>query len=791
VENRTICWQPLQLKSQSFSTVGSTGGTALAQATTGDASTAFGISASLGTQSSKSESHSGQNTATGSTLTAGDNLSITATGGDITTIGSQIKAGLDVALNAADDISLISSQNTQWLEGENSSSGGAIGMGIGMGKDGAGINISASGNASRGSESGNGTQHNETTIDAGNRISINSGDDTTMAGAQVSGNSVVADIGGDLTISSLQDSDYYDSSQKSISGGASFSFGTMTGSGGISAANDKMDSDYNSVTEQSGIYAGDGGFDITVGGHTQLDGAVIASTGSADKNSLDTGTLGFSDIGNKAEYSTEHQGTGISTGGTVAENFIGNMANGVLVGAGGEGEASGTTKAAISAGDITIRDKENQQQDVADLSRDAEHANGSISPIFDKEKEQKRLEIAQALGDVGSQAMDIARTAGEIKGLEKAKAAHPELSGKDLLETKEYKDTQKQYGTGSDIQQGISAATMALQGLAGGDMTAALAGGAAPYLAEQIKKQVGEDNVAANAIAHAIVGGVIAELQGRDAAAGAAGAATGELIAQVLYPGVKREDLTENEKQKIVALSTLAAGLAGGIAGDDTAGVIAGAQGGKNATEYNHFNLPSGMMDYIDTAGSWNQFAVDNNLSPEQTQAGLDKIAKGDLPEGANITKAIVEGYQDGVFMAGAFYLGPTIAIGKGIAGAVIGGGANSAFQYMNMAPGSEFSYYSAAVAAGAGYLAPGYKIGGNTLINMGGAFITDGPSLSGQGGAIAGSVFGGGFGKYAPDLLAPYIGQSYSGLIGDAGGAFTFETVNDAFKKATQKGDK
>ncbi|WP_037035819.1 hemagglutinin repeat-containing protein, partial [Rahnella sp. WP5] len=112
MENRTICWQPLQLKSQSFSTVGSTGGTALAQATTGDASTTFGISASVGTQSSKSESHSGQNTATGSTLTAGDNLSITATGGDITTIGSQIKAGLDVALNAADDINLISSQNT-------------------------------------------------------------------------------------------------------------------------------------------------------------------------------------------------------------------------------------------------------------------------------------------------------------------------------------------------------------------------------------------------------------------------------------------------------------------------------------------------------------------------------------------------------------------------------------------------------------------------------------------------------------------------------------------------------
>lgn len=70
--------------------------------------------------------------------------------------------------------------------------------------------------------------------------------------------------------------------------------------------------------------------------------------------------------------------------------------------------------------------------------------------------------------------------------------------------------------------------------------------------------------------------------------------------------------------------------------------------------------------------------------------------------------------------------------MGKGITGAIIGGGANSAFQNMSMSPDSKFSYYSAVVAAGAGYLAPGYKIGGNTLINMGGTFMTDGPSLTG-----------------------------------------------------------
>ncbi|WP_164996190.1 hypothetical protein [Proteus alimentorum] len=44
-----------------------------------------------------------------------------------------------------------------------------------------------------------------------------------------------------------------------------------------------------------------------MGKHTQLDGAVISSTSEAKNNQLDTGTLGFSDIHNYAEYKVEHQ----------------------------------------------------------------------------------------------------------------------------------------------------------------------------------------------------------------------------------------------------------------------------------------------------------------------------------------------------------------------------------------------------------------------------------------------------------------------------------------------------
>ncbi|ENK4582967.1 VENN motif pre-toxin domain-containing protein, partial [Yersinia enterocolitica] len=49
--------------------------------------------------------------------------------------------------------------------------------------------------------------------------------------------------------------------------------------------------------------------------------------------------------------------------------------------------------------------------------------------------------------------------------------------------------------------------------------------------------------------------------------------------------GINREDLTEEQRQTISALGTLASGLAGGLAGGSTADAVAGAQAGKNALE--------------------------------------------------------------------------------------------------------------------------------------------------------------------------------------------------------------
>ncbi|EHQ9045773.1 filamentous hemagglutinin, partial [Escherichia coli] len=585
-----------------------------------DPNNGIGVSISLNHQQSKSETKYQHDIVSGSTLSAGNNVSVTATGknkdhnnsGDILITGSQIKSGNDTSLNAQNDILLAAAADTRQTTGKNSSKGGGVGVSFGGGTNGGGLSIFAGINGSEGREKGNGTTWTETTVDAGKNVSLTSGHDTTLSGAQVSGEKVTADVGNNLTISSLQDSDRYDSRQNSVAAGGSFTFGSMSGSGYASISQDKIKSNYDSVREQSGIYAGKDGFDVTVGNHTQLNGAVIASTATADKNRLDTGTLGFSDIENRADYKVEHQSVGISTGGSIGGQFAGNMANNLLVGANHEGHADSTTQSAVSAGNITIRDTKSQKQDVADLNRDAAHANQTLSPIFDREKEHQRLQQAQLIGEIGNQVADIARTEGQIAG-EKAKRdpaalnqarAELEAAGKPFTEQdvaqRAYNNgmAASGFGTGGKYQLAIQAATAAVQGLAGGNLSAALAGGAAPYLAEVVKTMTtdpvtGEVNKAANVAAHAVVNAALAVAQGNNALAGAAGAATGEvvgIIATQMY-GKPVNELSETEKQTVSTLATVAAGLAGGLVGDSGASAVAGAQSGKTTVENNMLNV--------------------------------------------------------------------------------------------------------------------------------------------------------------------------------------------------------
>ncbi|TDB42055.1 hemagglutinin repeat-containing protein, partial [Photorhabdus luminescens] len=159
----------------------------------------IGVNLSYGSQSSRSELKQHQTTQQGSSLMTGDNLTLTAAGtpdqnGDIRIQGGQLQAGKDLQLNASRDIQLSSSQNTEQTTGKNSSRGGSLGVGFTAGPGGTDINLSASANYGKGRESGNGVSHNETTLDAGQTVTLNAGRDATLKGAQVSGEQITADV---------------------------------------------------------------------------------------------------------------------------------------------------------------------------------------------------------------------------------------------------------------------------------------------------------------------------------------------------------------------------------------------------------------------------------------------------------------------------------------------------------------------------------------------------------------------------------------------------------------------
>ncbi|SBV53193.1 filamentous hemagglutinin [Xanthomonas bromi] len=314
-------------------------------------------------------------------------------------------------------------------------------MAVTYGADGFAAGVTASASGSRGKADGVDVTQRNSHLSAGNTATLISGNDTTLKGAVLSANTVVADIGGDLNIESVQDTSTYASKDKAVGGSVTFGVGF---SASASYSSNKVNGDFASVTEQSGIQAGDGGFDIRVHGNTDLKGGVIASTQAAvdaGVNRLQTGTLTVSDITNTNNY----KATGISLSGGYA---AGGSKDGAKTetqtppttnngsnwswqnqGSGAQGAAAGyssksgsetsLTTSGISGGTVVITDQAGQQaktgQSVSDvlaaLNRDVltgDSANGLVKG-WDGQKLQRQVsagaEITATFGQQASKAV--------------------------------------------------------------------------------------------------------------------------------------------------------------------------------------------------------------------------------------------------------------------------------------------------------------------------------------------------------------------------------------------------
>ena len=359
------------------------------------------IRVSIGSSSSRSESSYEANTFDGGSMESTGDIIIEANSadsikGNIKAVGETI-SGKTVKLVASNDVSLRAATNTSEKLENAKSKGWSVGANISVAGGGI-LGFDASANAAKQKSNTKETTHTGTTVIGSDAVTITSGKDTHISGSKVIGKSVTADVGGNLSIESLQDTKTYvgESSNKGFS--VSTNAGSLSNVS-MSSSKGKMKSDYASVTDQAGIYAGDGGFAINTAETTSLTGAVIDSTANSNKNKLSTGSLVVKDIENTAEYTSRNVG--------MSYNHVGNFKN--LSKAGQDAvwntlgklpnllpdsskSSSSTTTSAISNGTIEVRDANFNMQT---LSRDTKDSLNKLDEIFDKKKIEERQELSK------------------------------------------------------------------------------------------------------------------------------------------------------------------------------------------------------------------------------------------------------------------------------------------------------------------------------------------------------------------------------------------------------------
>ena len=358
------------------------------------------IHVSVGSSKSRSESRLDSSKYVGGHIVSENGIKLvtkpsTTESGDIVAIGETIR-GKSVELDASRNLSLQAGTNTTTITDKYDSKGWSIGANLSVNGGGL-LGIDASYNKANENGTTVKTTHSGTVVQ-GNKVITNSGADTTIVGSKIYGDSIKSQIGGNLTIKSLQDSETYRGEKKNVG----FSISTNgTQLGGVSAeySKGKMTSDYASVTEQAGLYAGDVGFDITTKGNTTLEGAVIDSKAKADKNKLSTKSLTVKDIKNKAEYKSSNTGlsyTSVSgfknlsqAGKDAVYNSLGLLPK-LLPDS--EKSIESTTKSVIANGTIKT---ESSNIDINKISKDTKNSLNKLDTIFDKKKVEERQELAR------------------------------------------------------------------------------------------------------------------------------------------------------------------------------------------------------------------------------------------------------------------------------------------------------------------------------------------------------------------------------------------------------------
>ena len=389
-----------------------------------------------------------------------------------------------------------------------------------------------------------------------------------------------------------------------------------------------MHSDYQSVKEQSGIFAGDGGYTIDIAGHSHLEGGLVTSTRQAESQGLNrfkTGTLSYGDIANHANYrgsamSMEGQITLAGQGGPKkvgnqqlldVAKYAGESQRALGVGQTRDSQQS-TTRSGINTANLEITDMARQQMQLNYQTAPAIQMNSGITvgnphPVKRDNPVSLQAHLAGIKTDTDTQT--VAQQAQALTNRFDKDKVQRELDfqvnttkqfGQTLAEAKRQTKAHLLTNASEQTKQYVDWAFDTLgAGLTTGSVQAAGVAAASPYANQAIKqlttdRQTGETNLVTNTLAHAALGALEAKVTGNNAAAGAMAGAGGELAAHFAAKayGVDgktktTQDLTEQEKATVKTLGQLGGMAAGGLIGDNSQSAVSSMQIAERAVEHN------------------------------------------------------------------------------------------------------------------------------------------------------------------------------------------------------------
>ncbi|WP_269217003.1 hemagglutinin repeat-containing protein [Stenotrophomonas maltophilia] len=570
----------------------------------------FRAEAGIGFKTANSSADGSSMVSRGSTIQGGGNVNLTSTQGDIHVVQGNLSAGNTLSLDSAGDILLEAGKAHVADRSKSSNAGAEVGVGVVVGAQ-TGVYVYAE--ASVGSSKANSDSNTwQNTTLTGQNISLKAEGDTTLRGATATADRIDVKTGGTLTIESLQDIAESMSRNSQVGGRVQVAFGNAWNADGYASAG-KAEGNYQGVGQQSGLFAGNGGYHVDAG-HVNLVGGAIAST-HAGNSELTAGSLTFTDLQNHMDYTAS---SGSISGGAGGQMDGWAPKPGTAAPRGGpglsmmeKGSDSSSTLATLTEGNITIGGKQTTAAELG-INTDASGAHRALDALPDASKllaDQQAM--AAGAGTVMATSQQIAWDVQAYQSKKATQAYYDGLSSDDkkafnalsaeqrdtvlTANSQAYNDAKK-WGDGGEYSRALGAVTTALVGGVAGQGAGQVASNAlAPYAAYFIGSKLdsnhGSDpNAALQFLSHAVLGALLAEANGGSAGTGAVSAAGGELAAKVLtntLTGGNPSELSPEQKEMVLALSQAVGALAGGLSGQDLAGIALNAGIAKNSVENN------------------------------------------------------------------------------------------------------------------------------------------------------------------------------------------------------------